>query len=77
MARAKERDALAKAMAAMDPVDGAVEISETKEVCWRCAAKDELHCLGGLIVHCICGERRRKAAVSHLMDEQDPAWNNV
>lgn len=75
--RKKENDAFAKALTTIDPVDGAVEVSEMKDVCWRCAARDEIHCLAGLLYHCICGEKQSKNAHLDGESEPGPAWNNV
>jgi hypothetical protein len=74
----KDRDVLTTAMAATDPVDGAVEISEKKDVCWRCAVRSGFHVTTDLLLHCACAKTERES-----LDEQDneaegrPAWNNV
>lgn len=77
-ATGKDHNVLATAMAAMDPVDGAVEISEKSDMCWRCAVRSGIHVVADLLLHCACAKKGRENVDQEDYEEEGrAAWNNV
>jgi hypothetical protein len=73
----KSNDSLAQQMAQMDPVDGTIDVSTTKnDLCWKCAARNGLSLVSGLVICCGRCESRRERQ-DHVEDVELPVWNNV